>query len=172
MVFGEPLMLLFTCPRDYVIGGTGYLQNPEEVGFGYQGIKKVRVKRNDKRVLGTSRQIEYTILLLQLILISFTSAFRLKTGPMVHLFYDPATANVENWNAFKRDTCKDTLTLWPLILVNIPYEQFSIIQGGDGGMEYPMCTMILGGGDDFRRIHRTVYSRGYPQLVLWRYRYQ
>lgn len=30
-----------------------------------------------------------------------------------------------------------------------PYEQFSVIQGGDGGMEYPMCTMILGrGGKD------------------------
>ena len=30
-----------------------------------------------------------------------------------------------------------------------PYPQFSVIQGGDGGMEYPMCTMILGqGGKD------------------------
>lgn len=28
-----------------------------------------------------------------------------------------------------------------------PYAQFSVIQGGDGGMEYPMCTMILGHGD-------------------------
>ena len=23
-----------------------------------------------------------------------------------------------------------------------PYKQYSIIQGGDGGMEYPMCTLI------------------------------
>ena len=30
-----------------------------------------------------------------------------------------------------------------------PYKQFSLIQGGDGGMEYPMCTMMLGGGDSF-----------------------
>jgi aminopeptidase N len=27
-----------------------------------------------------------------------------------------------------------------------PYSQFSVIQGGDGGMEYPMCTMIRGHG--------------------------
>ena len=27
-----------------------------------------------------------------------------------------------------------------------PYETYSIIQGGDGGMEYPMCTLILGEG--------------------------
>ena len=25
-----------------------------------------------------------------------------------------------------------------------PYKQYSIIQGGDGGMEYPMCTLITG----------------------------
>jgi hypothetical protein len=27
-----------------------------------------------------------------------------------------------------------------------PYKQYSIIQGGDGGMEYAMCTLILGQG--------------------------
>ena len=28
-----------------------------------------------------------------------------------------------------------------------PYPQFSVIQGGDGGMEYPMCTMLKGTGN-------------------------
>src|SRR5690606_22134238 len=27
---------------------------------------------------------------------------------------------------------------------NYPYEQYSVIQGGDGGMEYGMCTLITG----------------------------
>jgi hypothetical protein len=27
-----------------------------------------------------------------------------------------------------------------------PYKQYSVIQGGDGGMEYAMCTLILGQG--------------------------
>src|SRR5690606_114633 len=27
---------------------------------------------------------------------------------------------------------------------NYPYEQYSVIQGGDGGMEYAMCTLITG----------------------------
>ncbi|MEN9655433.1 MAG: hypothetical protein RL311_341, partial [Bacteroidota bacterium] len=30
---------------------------------------------------------------------------------------------------------------------NYPYKQYSVIQGGDGGMEYAMCTLILGQGD-------------------------
>ena len=25
-----------------------------------------------------------------------------------------------------------------------PYDQYSVIQGGDGGMEYAMCTLITG----------------------------
>ncbi len=29
---------------------------------------------------------------------------------------------------------------------NYPYKQYSVIQGGDGGMEYAMCTLILGEG--------------------------
>ena len=29
---------------------------------------------------------------------------------------------------------------------NYPYKQYSIIQGGDGGMEYAMCTLIVGEG--------------------------
>jgi hypothetical protein len=28
-----------------------------------------------------------------------------------------------------------------------PYKQYSVIQGGDGGMEYAMCTLILGEGE-------------------------
>ena len=31
--------------RDYLIGGTGVLQNPDEVGFGYGGVEKVRVRK-------------------------------------------------------------------------------------------------------------------------------
>jgi aminopeptidase N len=32
------------------------------------------------------------------------------------------------------------------IVGKYPYKQYSIIQGGDGGMEYAMCTLVLGEG--------------------------
>jgi hypothetical protein len=32
---------------------------------------------------------------------------------------------------------------------NYPYKQYSFIQGGDGGMEYAMCTLMLGNGTEF-----------------------
>lgn len=39
-----------------------------------------------------------------------------------------------------------------------PYPQFSVIQGGDGGMEYPMCTMLKGTGKISGLIGVTVHE--------------
>jgi hypothetical protein len=39
-----------------------------------------------------------------------------------------------------------------------PYPQFSAIQGGDGGMEYPMCTMLKGTGNIAGLIGVTVHE--------------
>ena len=134
--------------RDYVIGGTGVLQNADEVGFGYGGIKKVRVKRRDKRVwkfkaervhdFAFAADPDFTHELIQI-----------ENGPLVHLLYDPETANEENWQRLKNDYLQGYFDFMAAHFGKYPYPQFSIIQGGDGGMEYPMCTMILGGGDKF-----------------------
>ena len=39
-----------------------------------------------------------------------------------------------------------------------PYKQYSIIQGGDGGMEYPMCTLITSGGSFKGLVSVTVHE--------------
>ena len=135
--------------RDYVIGGTGYLQNAEVVGFGYEGVKKGRrVKRNEKREWHFKADRVHDF--------AFAAdpdfihdRVQIENGPMVHLFYDPETANVENWERLQQGYLQGYFDFMAAHFGKYPYDQFSIIQGGDGGMEYPMCTMILGGGDDF-----------------------
>ena len=52
-----------------------------------------------------------------------------QNGPVVHLLFDPETANEANWELLKRIIYNATLTSWLPILA-IPYPQFSIIQGG------------------------------------------
>lgn len=59
-----------------------------------------------------------------------------------------------------------------------PYPQFSVIQGGDGGMEYPMCTMVLGNGakdnpEGFMGlvVHESVHSWYYGVLGFDEQRY-
>src|SRR5690606_16149835 len=50
---------------------------------------------------------------------------------------------IENWKNLQPKTA----ALMEFLNEHIgpyPYEQYSVIQGGDGGMEYGMCTMITG----------------------------
>jgi len=134
--------------RDYVLGGTGYLQNPEDVGFGYGGIKKVRLGKNELRTwhfkadkvhdFAFAADPDYVHKQLQI-----------ENGPLVHLLYDPKTANEANWDEIQRGYLQGYFDFMAKHFGKYPYAQFSLIQGGDGGMEYPMCTMMLGGGDKF-----------------------
>ena len=52
--------------------------------------------------------------------------------------YDPKTANKSNWIKIQKGYLQDYFDFmakhW-----HLPYKRFSIIQGGDGGMEY-LCT--------------------------------
>jgi len=134
--------------RDYVLGGTGYLQNVDAVGFGYGNFEKARVRKNKKRVWHFKADRVHDF--------AFAAdpdfvhdQLQIKNGPLVHLFYDPATANVENWKKLQEGYLQGYFDFMASNFGKYPYRQFSIIQGGDGGMEYPMCTMILGGGADF-----------------------
>jgi hypothetical protein len=65
-------------------------------------------------------------------------------GPMIHIFYKKATSSVAQWRAML-----DTAVLaYPYIKKTFgayAYKQFSFVHGGDGGMEYPMSTLIRSG---------------------------
>ena len=64
-------------------------------------------------------------------------------GPKLHFYYKKNLADeqLKNWKKLQPITAK----LMRFFNENIgpyPYEQYSVIQGGDGGMEYGMCTLI------------------------------
>lgn len=133
-----------TIDKKYVIGGTGYLQNPNQIGHGYEapGVKVPSPAGN-----------------------TLTWHF---IAPNVHDFmwaadpdYKHITQKVDGFTAhfFYLDN-EHTHNTWPQLAKMIPaayayikahygaypYEQYSFIQGGDGGMEYPMGTLIMGNG--------------------------
>ena len=58
---------------------------------------------------------------------------------------------VKNWKRLQQDTSK-AFKFMNKIFGKYPYTKYSIIQGGDGGMEYPMATLITG-------------ERSYPSLL-------
>lgn len=125
----------------YIIGATGYLQNPKEIGYGYT---KNPVKHSGKEKLSWHFKApnvhdfvwgadpDYT-----------HTTYERADGMVMHFFYQENERTQENWEALP----KIMDAAFEFINTNYgqyPYEQYSFIQGGDGGMEYPMATLITG----------------------------
>ena len=65
------------------------------------------------------------------------------TDTTLHFYYKNDPKIRKNWKLLQ----DKSVTLMQYYNKNIgkyPYKQYSVIQGGDGGMEYPMCTLITG----------------------------
>ena len=66
-------------------------------------------------------------------------------GPLLHFYYKKTLAKdkLENWKKMQPKTV-ELMQYFSEHIGKYPYKQYSVIQGGDGGMEYAMCTLITG----------------------------
>ena len=137
-----------TIDKNYVVGGTGYLQNANEIGHGYsEKITKEKEESTNTwkfyapnvHDFAWAADPDY-----------IHDIKRTESGVDLHFFYKP-TVNVEHWKKLQDDSVK-LMEYFEESIGPYPWEQYSIIQGGDGGMEYAMCTMITG-------------ERPYPSLL-------
>ncbi len=131
-----------TIDSSYTLGGTGYLMNPQQVGHGYQDPSKPLAKP-DTSVLtwhfyapevhdfAWAADPKYT-----------HEKYQVPNGPTVHLLYIKGP-HTKNWATFGPYVVK-AIEYYDKLYGKYPYKQFSVIQGGDGGMEYPMCTLMTG----------------------------
>ncbi|RAV28305.1 M1 family metallopeptidase [Sinomicrobium soli] len=129
--------------KDYVLGGSGYLQNPQEIGHGYEE-EGTKVKRPKGKKL-TWHFIAPKVH-------DFTWAAdpdyihdKLETasGVTLHFLYKDNKEIIENWKNLQPRT-EALLDFFSKNIGPYPWKQYSVIQGGDGGMEYAMCTLITG----------------------------
>ncbi|MCT4622477.1 MAG: M1 family metallopeptidase, partial [Schleiferiaceae bacterium] len=133
--------------KDFTLGGTGVLINAEELGYGYFDGK---VKKQKSKMRSWNFKAENVHDFAWAADKDYTHrSFQVENGPMVHLLYSEKTANVKNWDQLDEYVIK-YFQFMEEKFGKYPYPQFSIIQGGDGGMEYPMCTMMLGGGKSLK----------------------
>ena len=132
-----------TIDKTYVLGGTGYLQNPNEIGHGYQdaGVKVPEAKGNTLTwhflapkvhdfMWGADPKYQH-------------DKVQMENGITVHHFFIPGPNTSENWEKLKEYTPK-AISFFSEHFGQYPYKQFSVVQGGDGGMEYAMSTFITG----------------------------
>jgi len=134
-----------TIDKNYVIGGTGYLQNPNQIGHGYE-----------TGTLNRPNSDKLTWHFIAPNVHDFTWAadpdyihdtMQVPNGPLLHFLYK-STMSKEQKGNWKRIQSKSVefMQYYSETVGEYPYRQYSIIQGGDGGMEYGMCTLLLGEG--------------------------
>jgi hypothetical protein len=136
-----------TIDRDYVIGATGYLQNAAEIGYGYAEEPAKRAQKITYHFKAPkvgdfvwAADPDY----------SHTSLKR-ADGMTMNFFFQPGEKTSTNWENLPK-VMDEAFAYNNAHYGHYPYEQYSFIQGGDGGMEYPMATLITG-------------ERSFPSLV-------
>ena len=131
-----------TIDKDYIVGGTGYLQEDtkedvtayeEEPGEtkAEEGRKTWHFLAPDVHDFMWGADPDYKHV-----------QFERKDGVMMHFYYQPGE-QTENWEKLPQimDRAFDFINKK---YGQYPYKQYSFVQGGDGGMEYPMSTLITG----------------------------
>lgn len=132
-----------TIPSNYVLGATGYLQNGNEIGYGYEDTgAKVNYDGKTKNtwhfiapnvhdfVWAADPDFNHDVV-------------DLNDTIKIHFLYQENGEFKENWKK-SQDYMLRAFRFIQAQYGVYPYRQYSFIQGGDGGMEYPMATLITG----------------------------
>lgn len=132
-----------TIDKSYTIGGTGYLQNPNEIGHGYE---EEGVTVPDPA--GETLTWHFKAPMVHDFMWGADDKYQhdrvvMENGITVHHFFIPGEKTSENWEKLKEFTPK-AIEYMSEHFGQYPYKQFSVVQGGDGGMEYAMSTLITG----------------------------
>lgn len=128
--------------ENYVIAASGVLQNPQEVGGDYApSSAQVKVVGGKKRwhfiaenvhdfAWGSDR--DYKIV-----------QKKAYNGTNMIFAYIPSERTNENWEKLP-DIMSEALRYLNERFGTYPFPVYNFVQGGDGGMEYPMLTLITG----------------------------
>jgi len=131
-----------TLNKDYTVAASGYLQNAEDIGKGYSDRKKSKSKKGKITWHFIAPQVHDFTWAADADYIHDT--YPGPNGVALHFFYKNDPEIIENWKKLQADTAK-MMAYYNTKIGPYPYDQYSVVQGGDGGMEYAMLTLITGG---------------------------
>ncbi len=128
--------------KKYTVAGTGYLQNPEQVGKNYPTDKSLNIPEGNKLTwhfkapnvhdFSWAADPDYV-----------HDILKVNDSLTLHFFYQNDDKIKENWKKLQPVAAK-TMAFYNEYIGAYPYNKYSIIQAGDGGMEYGMCTFVMG----------------------------
>ena len=115
--------------KEYIIGGTGYLQGAPKKKRG----KKIWVfDAPNVHDFTWAADPDY-----------IHDTYPGPNGVELNFYYKNNPEIIENWKKLQPKTAA-LMEYFNKHIGTYPYKQYSVIQGGDGGMEYAMCTLITG----------------------------
>lgn len=126
--------------KDYIIGASGELKNPNEVK-GYVTHPKIK-EENGKAIwhfkaenihdFAWAADKSYVV-----------SSEQVKNGPKIYFLHSNDEKINTNWNNAKLPT-RQFFEFMSDYFGQYPWKTYTIVQGGDGGMEYGTVTLITG----------------------------
>ena len=131
-----------TIDKEFLVASSGYLQNADDIGMGYSERKKPKTKKGKITWHFIAPNVH-----------DFTWAADKNyvhdtyPGPndvTLHFFYKNDPEIIDNWKRLQPHTAM-MMEFYNKKIGLYPYDQYSVVQGGDGGMEYAMLTLITGG---------------------------
>jgi len=174
--------------RNYVVAATGYLQNGHEIGHGYEKYSTLPYKplttnkitwrfkapnvhdfvwAADPKYIHNSKQVRKGLVLHSFYKIDTAALQKQYDAIPVRMRSNTSLNAFINSNKMQWDSVLE-LAARALPFIDkhygeYPYKQYSFIQGGDGGMEYPMATLLKGAGTGVV-IHEWMHS--WYQMML------
>ena len=148
-----------TLNKSYKLGATGELKNADAIGWGYDKEGSAL-----KEISGTNRTWKFSARNVHDFVWSADPDYKHITrkttdGPLLHFIYKTEEAK---WQT-TADTCAMVYPYMAKTFGVYPYPVYSFLQGGGGGTEYPMATLIRNPGLE-TAIHEWCHS--WYQMML------
>jgi len=131
----------------YTLAATGILKNAKTIAHGYGGKSKQTTKKTTWQF--EAKNVHDFVWAADPDYVH--EIYHCKNGVVFHTFYHSSESADRNWKKLPV-IMEEALNYINAHFGTYPYPQFSFVQGGDGGMEYPMATLITG-------------NRPFPSLV-------
>ncbi|MEO7120563.1 MAG: M1 family metallopeptidase, partial [Ginsengibacter sp.] len=130
--------------KSYKLAGTGVLENASSVGWGYDKpgtpLKDISTIKRTWHFIGNN--VHDFVWAADP---NYEHIVRKQDGVILNVVCKKVDSLEKKWQTVA-DASVTVLPYMEKRFGKYPYPQYSFIQGGDGGMEYPMATLIVGPG--------------------------
>lgn len=149
--------------KKYILGASGVLQNGGNIGHGYEPEgTAVRWDKGDKLTWHWKAENVHDF--------AWTAdpdykhvTYKRKDGLVFHFLYQEKEETRKTWEAAPAQM-DEAFNFVNEHFGQYPYKAYSFLEGGDGGMEYPMATLLVNGAGLGTFIHEAVHAWYYGLL--------